>query len=237
MSNEPQVNAFAQYAKSLPPMDFFGPTVDDDIRRAINRYGAQAVQEATKRLLAPKKGRPKIKDWRELQPIIEADAEVWIAGEDPFLKRSNYSIAKEFADKNPGHSHPATMRRIERKLKDPIVGRRWLTLATVWRRGEANLTFSTYLRTLKAMADLEPDFRWPDDLARAEGLLADYTAKHGEPDPEMTFADVEAGARAPINALLGLPNRTRGGLFGSSNIPTSLSPLLAKYVGFGDSQQ
>lgn len=39
-------NALANQRVGLPAMDLVGPTVDDDIRRAIGRYGSDAVKQA-----------------------------------------------------------------------------------------------------------------------------------------------------------------------------------------------
>src|SRR3546814_20858378 len=97
-------------------MDLIGPTVDDDIRRAIARYGADAVKVAVKNATKAKRGRKKEPDWPELREIMEADAREWLAGNDTFTTRSNYSIAKELSERNPGHSIVSTHKRIERKL-------------------------------------------------------------------------------------------------------------------------
>lgn len=121
------INALAGLSPDGPKFDLVGPTVDDDIRRIIARYGTEAVKQAVKRVTKPKRGRKPEKDWPELREVIESDARDWLAGGDPFSSRSNYSIAKDFADKNPGHSHPATMKRIERKL---VQKRVWMTLVT-----------------------------------------------------------------------------------------------------------
>src|SRR3546814_7581713 len=61
---------------------------------------------------------------------MEADAREWLAGNDPFTTRSNYSIAKELSERNPGHSIVSTHKRIERKLSRGPYNRRWFAL--VW---------------------------------------------------------------------------------------------------------
>lgn len=224
------MNALEKSALSLPEMDLVGPTVDDDIRRAINRYGKDAVKEAVKRLTGRKTGRPKVNDWKELKTIIEADAVTWLEGGDPFAERSNYSIAKQIADENPGHSHPATMKRVQRKLAQSPHGRRWFTLVSAWFKSEKNYPHGAYFRTIEELAAIDPDGMWACYLERAEGTLSDYKAKHGEPDPDLTLSQIEEGARTPLNALLGLDvNR---GIFGALNLPAqgSLTGLLANYT-------
>jgi len=90
-------------AKQSTRLDLVGPTVDEDIRRAIARYGKDAVQKAIKRRPGAKPGRPSENDWAELDEDLKQDARLWLDGHDPFAERSSYSIAKRFAKKHPGH--------------------------------------------------------------------------------------------------------------------------------------
>src|SRR3546814_11670708 len=112
----------------MTKMDLIGPTVDDDIRRAIARYGADDVKVAVKNATKAKRGRKKEPDWPEPREIMEADAREWLAGNDPFTTRSNYSIAKEIAESNLGHSIVSTNKRIERNHYRGQYNRRWLAL-------------------------------------------------------------------------------------------------------------
>lgn len=220
----------------MPKMDLVGPTVDDDVRRAISRYGAEAVKAAIKRQTTPKTGRPKVNDWRELRDIIEDDAKLWLEGGDPFSARSNYAIAKVIADENPGHSHPATMKRIQRKLGASPYGRKWFTLVSAWMKSEKAFPVSAYLRTVEELCELDPHGRWQSLLDHATGAINDYSVKHGEPATHLTFNEIEEGARTPLNALLGV-GQPRGGLFGlaSPRSGNALSGLIARYVESGKS--
>src|SRR5690606_37500334 len=56
-------------------------------------------------------------DQAVLQEVGEADASLWMEGKDPFEERKSYQIAKDYAQKNPGHSEKSTVFRINRKLK------------------------------------------------------------------------------------------------------------------------
>ncbi len=47
--------------------DAVGSNVDDEIRRAIRAYGADAVKQSVKSLTKAKKGRKPVKDWIELR--------------------------------------------------------------------------------------------------------------------------------------------------------------------------
>lgn len=209
------LDALLNPTQSLPAMDLVGPTAEDDIRRAIDRYGADTVKAAVKRQTKAKIGRPKVNDWLELRPFIEEDAHIWLEGGDPFKARSNYSIAKTIADENPGHNHPATMKRIQRKLGSRL-GRKWFTLVTAWMKSEKKYPYIAHLRTLRTLCELDHQGSWQQHLERAEGSIVDYTAKHGEPTDNLTMATIEAGAREPLNALLGLDRLQprRGGMFG-----------------------
>lgn len=206
--------AFAAQTK----FDIAGPTVDDDVRRIIARYGAAAVTDALKRATKAKRGRRPEKDWPVLRPTIEADAHTWLEGGDPFATRSNYSIAKDFADCNPGHSRPGTMKRIERKLGEK---RLWMTLVAAYEMSRERYSYQAHLRTLDALAQNDSHPVWSSIRDRVLGNVADYEGKFGEaPAQDLTAKQVE---QATTNALLSAnalinPDahaRKRGGLFGA----------------------
>ena len=221
---EPQRNALADY--SLPQMDLVGPTVDDDIRRAIQRYGAEAVKAAVKSATRAKRGRPLERDWPELRDIIHADALEWLAGGDPFAARSNYAIAKDFAERNPGHSVVSTHKRIERKLSRGPYDRRWFTLVTAENLSRDGFPYSAHLRALEAVASL-PDTKiadvWQSMLDRARSTVADFEAREGKPpDPSMSYKQIEEAVQKGSLAALVAPPR-RGGLFGLASPRTQSS--------------
>jgi hypothetical protein len=189
-----------------PKWDLVGPTVDDDIGRAIRRYGAEAVKLAIKKQTKAKKGRKPEKDWPELRDIIEADARDWLNGKDPLQTRSNYSIAQDFARRNPGHSAVSTHQRIERKLKKKPHDRRWFMLLTAESLSRDGVPYSQHMRALEALAALTPENGghrvWQISLENAKNDIADYQKKTGEyPAEHLSIKEVENTAR---NALLGL---------------------------------
>jgi len=209
-------NALLGSSQNLSKMDFVGPTADDDIRRAINRYGADAVKAAIKRQTKAKIGRPKLNDWKELAPIIEEHADLWLKGEDPFAAYSNYSIAKNYAAANPGQSAIATHKRIERKLKASRHGRKWFTLVLAFERSKDAYPHPTHIRALEELCELDPQFpAWSWHLDQIQGSIADYERLHGEPPPaHLTATQVEEGSKV-VNALLDYGKSPRpGGLFG-----------------------
>lgn len=212
-------SALAAFESQLK-FDVVGPTVDDDVRRIISRYGATAVTDAVKRATKAKRGRRPEKDWPELRPTIDADAQSWLNGGDPFAERSNYSIAKDFADRNPGHSHPGTMKRVERKL---VKQRVWMTLVVAYEMSRESYSYQAHLRTLDALVKNDGHSVWSSTRGNVLGYVADYTAKFGEaPASDLTARDVEnatKNALLPSNALLTSDakamRRLHGGLFGA----------------------
>ena len=187
------ISALNGLPDGLPKFDMVGPTVEDDVRRNIGRYGPEAVKEAVKRQTKPKLGRKPERDWPELQVAINADAREWLAGGDPFSTRSNYSIAKNFADKNPGHSHPATMKRIERKLAKQ---RLWRTLVTAENVSREDYPFAVHIRALVALSGTGSNPVWARLRDEAISVLADYKAKKGEAPPaDLSMKEVEDAAR------------------------------------------
>ncbi len=231
--DQPQPNALAAFA--MPKMDLVGPTVDDDIRRAIGRYGADAVKAAVKEATKAKRGRKREPDWPELRPIIEADARDWLAGRDPFAARSNYAIAKQFSERSPGHSIVSTYKRIERKLSRGPHDRRWFTLVTAENLSQKVGSYLAHLRALKALSELpesaHPDI-WRFRLDRARATVADYEAREGKaPLAEMTIHEIEEAVQIAGLAAFNAPSQPRG-LFGRRTLGqgllgTSSSPSIA----------
>lgn len=213
---EPQPNALAPLA--MPQMDLVGPTVNDDIRRAIWRYGAEAVKNAVKEETKAKRGRKQERDWPELREVIQSDARDWLQGIDPFAARSNYAIAKDFAERRPGHNTISTHKRIERKLSKRPYDRRWFTLVTAENLSRDAFPYAAHLRALEALTDLPEGMTaqvWQTWLDRARATLADYEAREGEAPPaEMTFREVEEKVKSRSVAALSSRPR-RHGLLGS----------------------
>jgi hypothetical protein len=86
---------------TLPKWDLVGPTVDDDIRRIIQRYGAEAAVEAIERQTRRKPGMPTKGDWKVLHKIVQEDARLWLAGGNPFMRGADHSVATWFAEAHP----------------------------------------------------------------------------------------------------------------------------------------
>lgn len=216
------INALTGLSPDGPKFDLVGPTVDDDIRRIIARYGTEAVKQAVKRVTKPKRGRKPEKDWPELREVVESDARDWLAGGDPFSSRSNYSIAKDFADKNPGHSHPATMKRIERKL---VQKRVWMTLVTAENFSREGYPYAVHIRALEALTEADSHPVWTSIRDRAKSNVADYEAKKGEAPPaHMSMKEVEDATRNALLTLTALSQpKKSGGLFGLLSNHTSTS--------------
>jgi hypothetical protein len=185
----------ANALKTLAPaMDLVGPTAADDIRRAITRYGADAVKAAVRDATRAKRGRKLEPDLQLLADVFKDDARKWLAGGDPFAERTNYAIAKEFAERHPGQSAVSTHQRIERKLaKDDC--RRWVTLATAESLSRGEFPYTAHLRALEALSALPPSRSpdiWQNFLDRARAKIADYEVREGKtPAATMTMKQIE----------------------------------------------
>ncbi len=208
-------NGLARMLAEQRKWDLVGPSVEDDLRRAINRYGKKAVLDAAKKLAKPKRGRPRINDWSDLRDVVRADAEEWLEGGDPIARRSNYSIAKEFAECHPGQSPISTHQRIERKLAKKPYDRRWHMLATAESLTRHHYSYILHIRALEELGAIDNGHpMWIAMLSAARSDLADYEAKTGDrPDIELTMKEVQDVAR---DALLAIPSQPRpaGGIFG-----------------------
>lgn len=170
-------------------LDAHGKAAEEAVRVAIARYGVEAVKAAVQRLTKPKLGRKPVKDWPELRQFIEADARAFLAGGDPFTARTNYSIAKAFADQNPGHSHPGTMKRIMRKLDERRV---WTTLVVAENMSRQDYPLSDHFRVLQALCRLEPEKSWQIWHSEAEALVRKYEHMFGsKPAHELSLKQVD----------------------------------------------
>jgi hypothetical protein len=188
MSGNALLDILASQRAKMQPI---GPTVDDDIKRAIERYGRESVQEAIKRLAKRRRGRPPINDWDVLEKYAREDAEDWLAGHDPFLKRKNYQIQVEISGNAPGHSYDATKERIRRRLTDPNYSRedRMYMFATIIGRNRYS-----YLRYLEALAWVRDNVAPEQEITEFLDFvtvrnLKEKTGK--DPDPSLTMLEVE----------------------------------------------
>src|SRR3546814_9262509 len=106
---------------------------------------------------------------------MEADAREWLAGNDPFTTRSNYSIAKELSERNPGHSIVSTHKRIERKLSRGPYNRRWFALVWAENLSRNQGPHGAHIRALGALSDLpesdRPDLRSEEHTSELQSLM------------------------------------------------------------------
>ena len=206
-------NALAGLGSLAAKYDLVGPTVDDDIRRIVARYGASAVKDALSRQTKAKRGRKPEKDWPEIDKVLKEDARLFLQGGDPFASRSNYSIAQTYAAAHPGHSHAATQRRIMKKLAEKRV---MFTLINAEIIGRDCYPHGGYLRTLRALIAALPTWdAWRSILSRAESSLADYAQKLGPVPESMTMKEVEEGAMKALIVPLTPNGRSLAGIIDS----------------------
>lgn len=207
-SNDPEKadGKAVQAAAASPGWVQVPTTVNDEVRRLIWRFGADAVKRAIKEETKTKRGPKKKPDWKELREVVEADARDWLEGRDPFKLRTNHAIAKMFAESRPGHSAISTFDRIKRKLRIGPYNRRWYILVTAEGMSRDTYPHAAYLRTLEALSKL-PDANdvWGSMLEMARASIADYERLKGEaPAPTLSIGEIKEAvleARQPLNAL------------------------------------
>ena len=191
-------------------------TLDDEMRHLVTRHGAAAVKKAAIRLTKKRKGRPAEKDWQELKDVLQQDAMDWLDGRDPFKERSNYSVAKDFTYKNPGHNHASTQRRIMKKLS---AKRHIMFLLHAYMISEESRPFGDYFRTVDAIALV--DARWGQSINNAtdrnRGLLQRYRERFGEPDSFLSIAEIDQRMKEADKQALASATKfphTLSGMFG-----------------------
>lgn len=172
----------------VPELQIVYESVEHEVRRLIARFGEGAVKAAVKAETKRSPGRKEIKDAPGLREAYYADALDWLAGRDPNSIRSNYAIAKQYADKNPGYSHPATMKRIERKLREV---RGWTMLVVAEMIAERDRPFAVYLKVLEALFEANPPISFEDFLRSAKDDLAEYETRFvGTVPPDLSIEAV-----------------------------------------------
>lgn len=196
-SNRPQ--SFAAH-KGL--VGIVGPTVDDDIRRAIDRYGAEQVELALKRLTKQRAGRKTIADMTELSTVFEEDARSWLEGNDPFLSRTNYAIARDLAGDLKGHPRAAAIDRVERKLRTEPFGRKWRALAAAFRISYSEYPFALHMKALLELAKIDPEWVWDKRLEDIKLLLSAHEYRTGaQPDAKLSMKQIEEVVELTVGAL------------------------------------
>lgn len=192
----------------LPVLDLTGPSVDDDVRRAIRRYGAAAVKESIQRLARKKPGPHKHVDWRILEKFLKEDARLWLDGGNPFRRGADHSIAKWFEENHPGENvqSGSVYKRIYRKLRKH---RRHYVLVEAFRLSEANYPYQRHLDTLRELTSSSAsDAIWHDALFNAESIVRDYSIKlRRAPPTNMTMPEVEDAAAKAVIAASATPHR------------------------------
>jgi hypothetical protein len=198
MSDSASYGVVSDPANPSRNFDIVGPTVDDDIRRAIGRHGAQAVKDAIRRRTKKGRGRKSVPDWPEISEILKEDARIWLEGGDPFMARTEYSIAKEYAERCPGHSQVSTHRRMMKKL---AAHRIYFTLVQATYLSDDQYPHAAHLRALTELGQIGGHRGiWETRLALAESYIADYACKFGTPPQNLTMKEIEQGSRVTLQA-------------------------------------
>ena len=186
-----------------------------ELERLARWHGAATVKAAAAKLSAGKRGRKEEMDFRHLGHVFAQDARDWLDGLDPFKIRTNYSIAKEFTKRHPGHSPAATHRRIMDKLAKR---RRWYCALTAMEQAKDERPIGDLLRAMEAMLEVSPS--WANiidfDLRRIAENRTRYRERTGQDVPQhFSFKQLEEATSVSAATLLSGLQR-QGGMFGNS---------------------
>lgn len=190
-------------ADDLPP--FLKLTLDEEIQHLMAVHSREVVKDAVQRLAGARRGRPEIAADAELHAhLIKEDAIDWLQGRDALSLRTNNAVAREYAEKQPGHSAPSTKRRMLRKLsgtraRRTIVAAYMLTNCEETDLARAGLRvtrwpFAAHFRALEALC-AEPDDYWCDVLKNDRRLLDEYRKCKGEPPPDLSWREIVGSRR------------------------------------------
>ncbi len=185
-------------ADNLPP--FLKLTLDEEIQHLIAIHGRDAAKDAIRRLAGARRGRPQIEADAELYAhLIKRDAIDWLEGRGDLNRRTNNAIAREYAEKQPGHSAASTKRRILRKLsknrqRAAIVAAYMLTNFEQSELARAGFRvtrwpFAAHFRALEALS-AEGESYWRDVLKSDRRILDEYREFQGEPPPDMSWREI-----------------------------------------------
>ena len=174
----------------VPPGPKTRTEVDHDLLKVIQTHGLAAVREAIPRVTSGRSGPKNIDDWSVLRPILQKDVEDWINGIDPFQERSDYLIAKRFAEENPGHSEESTRKRIVRKLKRKD-SRRFFILTAALVNVRDGHPHELYLKALNELEKFQPNGLWSSFETAYYGCCLAYERKHGAPLKKMSIVEIE----------------------------------------------
>lgn len=203
-------------ANALTPNGFYSLgslalNLDGEIEKLVKQHGPDAVREATKRLTKKKAGRKQVVDLNLLRDWFERDGDDLLDGLDPFLLRSNYAMAKFFADQEKPHNRAAAHRRMMRKL---ALRRKTIAHIMAWERAEKIRPFGDYFRACDVLEAFDSKWhdiaQWSADNLRSK--IERYISRHGEIDPALTIPQIDEALARPDPPALG---RGLAGLLGA----------------------
>ncbi|MCC7393288.1 MAG: hypothetical protein IT553_00375 [Sphingomonadaceae bacterium] len=172
-----------------------------EIERLVSRYGANTVREHVNRICKGKAGNKPKQDWPHLFEFIEKDARDWLAGRNPFERRTNYSIGKELANRLGGTSKESTRKRFEKKLR--AERERAMLVESFW-IAERELPYERYFKVVEEVAKFVANVGKLASFRRDD--LIKYRSLFGEPASSMTITEISRRVEAvpvprPVNIL------------------------------------
>jgi hypothetical protein len=182
-----------------------------ELKNLVAQYGADETVKELKAITGRSRGNPKIPDWDDLVPVLEADALDVLEGRDPRTRESDVSISKQLASAKPRHDEASSVKRIRKKLKESR-----LEYAEVY-AGLKSKYAAPYQRHLNVVGKLAQGINatefWQVRLDKSQKLLALYVGTFGEPPESMTMVEITAKVKALKNTKV-----SGFGLWGKSSV-------------------
>lgn len=185
----------------MPP-----PSLEQEIRRLIAIHGADAVKREIAAATKARRGAPPKKDGLLLRPYLEADANDWLEGRNPFEMRTNNANACKADAANPDpHTQPNSQWR--RLMRWQERWRERIMLYSALKLAEDSYPYPAYFRVLEELAKSpEMDGLWPRALELDREILARYREVYGEPPSDITWVELKAKPRSiSLASLLPTP--------------------------------
>jgi hypothetical protein len=182
-----------------------------ELKKLVAEYGADETAKELKAITGRSRGNPKIRDWDDLDDVLEADVVDIIEDRDPRAREGDVSISKQLASAKPRHSEKASLARVRLKLDQE----RLPYAAAV--AGVKSLYAAPYQRHLAivgmlADGDIATEL-WQAQLAESQKLLADYVGTFGDPPEHITMAEITAKVTPSTNTKV-----TGFGLWGNTSV-------------------
>lgn len=177
------------------------PALLSELQDLCRKFGKPAVKAAAAIVTRAARG-PKVKqDLKPFRDVFRQDARDFLEGRDPIVKRSHYSLAKDFSERNPGQGVQSTHTRVLKKLS---AKRPWIIAVTAVEISEDEYPYAAHIRALDEAIKFEGLSKiWSLKRDLAKNAIAQFVEKFGQPDSTKTMAEIRHALKPQTPALLG----------------------------------